>query len=548
MSTTMENDEVSPLDPDSYELVYVCNICNGISTKPTCVNDHSKDVSISNNEPIIKSSILSNNKNIVDARKNNRRAKICAVIPGFVNPNYKPAIDYLCSTCGEFSPDIKCKKTHVIKTLKDTCNLCGITFESIEKMMRHRTSCSSSVDQYFTNSRITIVPSSNNDRMMYNVEQSVALYLPKNFANMVQKGSLGLGRYKVVTALIDTNNSKKENIKPLSKDDFDSTQDILEWDDSMDLAILNVEDSFFEKLDFENFNESLAPSELVQMEPTKCGTSNNKCLEQKLTEKRKLICCVTCKMELLDLDTLVLNYLSNGPTFTCQFCSRHYSSSHWFKLHMQNHLNELPIVCHFCDDLFASKKIQEKHQKKVHNLGLRQINRSLLDNLKTFMCRECGKWLKSEKKLESHRQMHDVVERSTQSHIRANDKPVLEDDTKKRSLPIDDTDTNSFQQTKRKSIESFESIRQHMMSHDANRQNKCEGCNERPPTTEQMQQHKCLRYESNACTECSKVFSNAAGLPCHLKTDHQAETISCDLCQSKFKMLSSYLIHRSRQH
>lgn len=149
-----------------------------------------------------------------------------------------------------------------------------------------------------------------------------------------------------------------------------------------------------------------------------------------LVENRRPLCCVTCNMELLDVDTLIAHYLSHGSsTFICQFCLRRYSRSHWFKFHMKNHADELPIVCPLCDDSFLFTKLHEDHLETVHNLSVSNIGRTLLDNQKnSFMCMECGRWLKSEKHLESHRAMHDMVKGRTvqlKNQVTTIDQPVL---------------------------------------------------------------------------------------------------------------------------
>lgn len=141
--------------------------------------------------------------------------------------------------------------------------MCGSLFESIEKMMQHRASCSVPVDKYFTNnsSFVTIVPScSATDQIIYAV-QPVALYLPEKIASTVQKGCLGTSHYKIVAALVDTKSSKKEKEKLLSEVDFASIQNILEWNEWMDLAGLNMEDSFSVKLEnYEILNDGATHS------------------------------------------------------------------------------------------------------------------------------------------------------------------------------------------------------------------------------------------------------------------------------------------------
>lgn len=146
--------------------------------------------------------------------------------------------------------------------------MCGSEFESTAKMMQHHTTCSPS-DKYFVDSsKMTIVPSCSSDKRLYDVVQPVALYLPENFANMVQKGSLGIGQYQVVAALIDTESSKDEYMDTLSDSDFDFSQNILEWDESIDLAVLDMEDPSCEMLD-DNESMNEPKTNYVNSDPAK---------------------------------------------------------------------------------------------------------------------------------------------------------------------------------------------------------------------------------------------------------------------------------------
>lgn len=566
----MENDELS-LDPDYYEHIYVCHICCGVSTEPVCGNNHVPDDLSIDFENLIQPTILSANNQLVTAKEDKQKDKICAVIPPFSTNQQTLNQDYLCPTCGDISTDIECKKNHDIQTLKDVCSVCETEFSSINEMIQHD-KCCQPFNRSCVDSVMSLVSLCNADQIN-SVVKPFAIYLPENFASMVQKGSLGTGQYQVVA--VDTNSLQDEVMNTLSASDFGLAQNIMEWDESMDLAVLDIDDSTFEVLGNEESlfepNIAVAYSAQLQIESPKHGqissTSARKELkERKHIENRRQLRCVICEIELLDVDALVAHYLTHGSsTFICQFCLRHYSRSHWFKVHMKTHAHEMAIVCALCDDLFLSTKLHAEHLETVHNLYVAETERKLLDHQKNpFMCMECGRWLKSEKHLESHRRMHEMGRSAKLEHpMTTTDKSICSGGKNTIKLAcMESTTTTVLNQGKKKpihifecnicsaTIKSIEEIRQHMMSHDAHQHFKCEACNQQFQTAAQMDQHKCIKHAANlnTCTDCSKVFSHPAGLPYHLKADHQVEAISCDKCQLKFKMLGTYLIHRARHH
>lgn len=50
------------------------------------------------------------------------------------------------------------------------------------------------------------------------------------------------------------------------------------------------------------------------------------------------------------------------------------------------------------------------------------------------------------------------------------------------------------------------------------------------------------------CTICNKVSKTAATLHCHMKNVHSAISFECDICGSKLKSYSYYLVHLRRVH
>ncbi|EAT43995.1 AAEL004593-PA [Aedes aegypti] len=274
-------------------------------------------------------------------------------------------------------------------------------------------------------------------------------------------------------------------------------------------------------------------------------------------------------MEFPDMDTFLPHHLSHGTSasFDCQFCLRHYTRLYWFRTHMETHADLLPIVCKFCDDYFLSTKLHVEHLQSVHQVdhdGEDKILKSLEYIQKNpYLCMRCGRWFKSKKHLEAHQKTHDMVKGRTvpvDEPIRADENTPtssdhspatvssLKDDEKKKPIHIFECNICSA------NIRSIDEVRQHLLSHSENRPFKCEVCNERFSSTAQLQQHNCKQSKSTEinsykCKDCDKVFSHAAGLAFHIRThEQQLEAFSCDKCPEKFKVMSSYLLHRIKNH
>lgn len=83
----MESGELSSLDPDSYERIYVCHICNSISTEPECANDHIIDGSSVDFENFIKPTMLSNSNKLVSEEKHDQKVRFAILVNSLQSTN-----------------------------------------------------------------------------------------------------------------------------------------------------------------------------------------------------------------------------------------------------------------------------------------------------------------------------------------------------------------------------------------------------------------------------------------------------------------------------
>ncbi|XP_062556254.1 zinc finger protein 19-like isoform X2 [Armigeres subalbatus] len=574
------------LDSDFYEPVFICNICKSILTDPVCRNDHITAIKPGSSEidfeNLIKLTVVNSNNDVQPppndvSSEYELKNKLCAIIPRTDDSPIRSK--QLCPVCGEISDDKNCRKNHDFKLEKDICTNCGVEYDSIEMLIQHGISCIP-VDEYFAKTTESkLVESENAAEVGHGTLEPVATSLPHNIALITENGT---GQYQVMALLSDDSVMKVEDsifCRNFSLPQTNDVDTVLEWDESMSLAVLDVEDPSSELLPIDEKYDKLCKPELAEVEmlknePTILTIPENKLSNHAPGENRKLLLCDKCEMEFPDVDTFTTHYLGHGSdaSFMCQFCWRNYTRLYWFRVHMKTHAHQMPIVCMFCDDYFMTTTLHETHLRTVHQLSKAEMDQLVeamnKDQKNPFMCMECGKWLKSEKHLAMHRNMHEMVEgriipmesKDGKLNAATANRPVSDNPTllnkrasgKSKMKPIHIFECNICS----KNIRSIEEVRLHLLSHSENRLFKCEVCDERFRAMAQLQQHQCGGGRSMAfpadyhkCCECGKIFSHAAGLACHTRT-HECymEDYACDKCPLKFKVLSAYLIHRAKFH
>lgn len=434
--------ELSYLDPASYEPVFICNICNRVLTEPVCRNEHITqnfgpnplDVDFEN---LIKSTVVRNSggqpcTTETSSDSELKQGKVCAIIP-HPSKSQSPT-HFLCPECGEITLDAKCRKDHNFQTMKDKCPVCDVECSSLESLIRHRKDCVP-IEECFSNTTdlLSSVSLQNLGEDMYGIGQPAGMNLSDNFATMVQKGTLGTGQYQVTTGFVGDNDPIMDLLDTAMDGDLslplsDEIDGVLEWDDSMSLAVLDLDNVTSEISVFDDFLKT--DMEMVEVSKPEIQSPpviiEDKMPIQLPAETRKLLLCKKCGEEFPDMDTFVPHHILHGYSgrFECQFCSRRYTRLHWFRFHMETHADQLPVVCKFCDDYFLSTKLHDEHLQSVHDVDHDGMDKVLLSleviKNNPFLCMGCGRWLKSKKHLEMHHQMHALAKRK----VAAADEPI----------------------------------------------------------------------------------------------------------------------------
>lgn len=139
--------------------------------------------------------------------------------------------------CGVESFDATCTNNHDDVVIpKDVCERCSAEFNSVSELLQHKVSAHGSVE---VKEEPPEVPT---EQEVVSTESEVPAEpsqvptptdkwkkVTDKFTQLVLKGTLGMGQYQVMTS----------NTGFVYPEVQDKEEDILEWDDSIELAVLN---------------------------------------------------------------------------------------------------------------------------------------------------------------------------------------------------------------------------------------------------------------------------------------------------------------------
>ncbi|XP_039435626.1 zinc finger protein 594-like [Culex pipiens pallens] len=505
------------LEHESYEQVFVCPTCKTFSSEPQCKNNH-------------------------NALKNNgRQSTLSKLLANFVSVGYRivpnpSALDtsslrswrpvkqsFICHVCGVESFDATCTNNHDDVVIpKDVCERCSAEFNSVSELLQHKVSAHGSVE---VKEEPPEVPT---EQEVVSTESEVPAEpsqvptptdkwkkVTDKFTQLVLKGTLGMGQYQVMTS----------NTGFVYPEVQDKEEDILEWDDSIELAVLNGGGSV----------TSLTKSEEVVVpeveEPPKEPVPPN----VKIPKTRQFFRCLKCDTEFPNAHRLIFHdcpQRDQFPGFQCQFCQRWYIKEQWFMRHLKLHQDLLPLACPQCDANFLAPEELEGHRCKKK---VTPKQKEIIDVVPSessggggcgrgkgsgsgkvvlphyYICQICNISLRSERQLNLHLHIHQLAKANAMSAAmqRAAAVATTGEEMEIPSSPLA-TEPEAPSTSDAKSppkqqlhifecnicaltMRSIEEVRVHLASHASNRLYKCESCNERFATTRNLQQHKCAK-------------------------------------------------------
>ena len=187
-----------------------------------------------------------------------------------------------------------------------------------------------------------------------------------------------------------------------------------------------------------------------------------------------------------NLNSHILMKHSNRKDFTCETCSKDFSTNYQLKRHVNNiHAvnNENIFQCSICDKVFSKKMLLKKHETTFHRVP-------------TKKCDFCGKCFKETSKLNVH--IKRVHEKSYKAKCH-----ICNKDIDKRHL------------------------KEHVDRHE-NKSYNCTICGRKFSTKADMTKHDEIVHKNiynYKCEKCNKRFSSKTNLESHICT--------CQSCKRK---------------
>ncbi|KMQ94018.1 zinc finger protein 408 [Lasius niger] len=143
--------------------------------------------------------------------------------------------------------------------------------------------------------------------------------------------------------------------------------------------------------------------------------------------------------------------LKRKKTFFCDYCSKHFSTDWYFKMHVAKHKGEKLFFCCLCDESFSNKYDIKRHMTKLHS-GQKEMFTT--QRSKEFACDKCDYVCKSLIFLKNHVKMHVTLssnetdvklkkQKLKPSEEKINDTTSVDDSNRKDAKEIDCQDTSS---------------------------------------------------------------------------------------------------------
>ncbi|XP_029172307.1 uncharacterized protein LOC114941472 [Nylanderia fulva] len=97
--------------------------------------------------------------------------------------------------------------------------------------------------------------------------------------------------------------------------------------------------------------------------------------------------------------------LKKKKTFICDYCSKHFSTDWYFKMHVAKHKGEKLFFCDFCDESFSNKYDMNRHMAKQHDGQRKTFIRKDMCT-RTLCCDKCDFTCKSFALFRTHAEIH----------------------------------------------------------------------------------------------------------------------------------------------
>lgn len=169
--------------------------------------------------------------------------------------------------------------------------------------------------------------------------------------------------------------------------------------------------------------------------------------------------------------------LKRKKTFFCDYCSKHFSTDWYFKMHIAKHKGVKLFFCNLCDESFSNKYDMKKHMTKQHSS---QKDMFTTHRSKEFSCNKCDYVCKSFIFFKNHIKTHATLnsdkvnikvrkQKLKSSEEKVNHTTSVHDSNRKdmKELSLDEKDTSNNLKSKNKvsvvettqdNVKSFQNI------------------------------------------------------------------------------------------
>jgi len=281
---------------------------------------------------------------------------------------------------------------------------------------------------------------------------------------------------------------------------------------SNDLTISHPVDLTMELIE-EKMIRPLTDVERVKVEELLDGDEQKAVIEMLFgsSSENRVRKCFICSCLIEGSDSVYASHYSevhqSEASFVCEFCGEVNAASSLHHLHVDTHFKPRSKSTRTDNNIFDKSDSSEEFHESKETLS------------EAFVCDICGKTLKHQKSLYSHRRTH--------------------------------TDAKAVCHICGATLKSSRYLHHHLLLHkDIDKPHKCDKCGKAFHSSSALKVHHYYNHEEHPgrfqCTICSKTFKAKQGLQFHMDSHSNELRYECSLCHKRFRGFKTCRVHELR--